>query len=96
MERITEKHLAGLVSRLNKLTNSPQEYCTVAADGSRTINIGHYHISYAYGGVELVRTMNASGGVNTPIGSGHVPKRELYDRIYAFIRGIESTTEEEV
>ena len=96
MRRITDKDLAGMVSRLNRLTNSPLEYFTVAADGQRVINIGHYHIDGAYGGVELVRTMNTGGGVNTPIGGGHMPKRELYERIYAYIRGIEDSKEEVV
>ena len=87
--RITDKHLQAVIDRINRITGSPMEYMTVT-DGKRVINIGHYHISGAYGGVCLHRTMNDSGGVNCPIGQCHVPKRDLYERMHAFIAGLES------
>ena len=37
----------------------------------------------------LCRTMNEGGGIDCPIGQGHVPKRELFEKIDSFIRGIE-------
>lgn len=86
-QRITDKHLQSVVDRINRLTGSPDSYMTLI-DGKRTINIGHYHISGAYGGVCLQRTMNDAGGVTCPIGGGHVPKRELYERMHAFIAGL--------
>lgn len=89
-QRITEKHLQAMVNRLNKLTNSPTEYMT-----NGKINVGYYHIDYAYGGVQLVRTMNEGGGVTCPLSNGHMPKRELYDQIWAFIRGIELAKEQQ-
>lgn len=88
-QRITDKQLQAVVDRINRITGSPMEYMTMT-DGKRTINIGHYHISGAYGGVCLHRTMNDDGGVNCPIRQGHIPKRELYERMHAFIAGLES------
>ena len=88
MNRITKKMLESRVAYLNQITNSPSEYMTIA-DGVRTINIGHYHISHAYGGVCLMRTMSSGGGVTCPLSSGHGPKRDLFNELNAFIRGIE-------
>lgn len=53
-----------------------------------------YSISYAYGGAALHRNcgVDAAGeshGVHDVFGY-HMPKRELYDRMQAFLRGIES------
>lgn len=93
MERITQKHLDGLCSRLNRLTNSPETYMSMI-DGQRVINVGHFHIDSAHGGVNLVRTVNNGGGISTPIGGGFCTKRELYEKIYAYIRGIELMQEE--
>ena len=87
--RITDKHLEGMIARLNRLTNSPTKpYERI--DGRCVAQIGCYHLSHAYGGVALHRMYNEGGGVTTPLGGGHVPKRELYERIYAFIMGIEA------
>lgn len=95
MDRITERDLKGLEDRLNRLTNSPLTYSSECTDGevingsSRVINIGHYHFSHAYGGVCLQRTSNTSGGVNTVLSGGHIPKRQAYNETLAFIRGVE-------
>jgi hypothetical protein len=82
--RITDKDLESLARRLNEITNSP----TVPyVDG--VAQVGNFHISHAYGGVCLHRMHNTSGGVTTPVVHGHVPKRELRDRMHSFIDGIE-------
>ena len=89
MQRITLKQLESLVTHLNKLTNNPVK--TYEKKGQRLeSNIGNYHISQAYGGCELHQIMNKSGGVSTPLYTGHVPKRQLFDAIHIFIRGIET------
>lgn len=91
MNRVTDKHLQSVVDRLNRLTNNPLDpYSVVDTVGHfRTqANIGNYHLSYAYGGVCLHRTDNESGGVSTPIGPGYNTKRELYEKLHAFISGI--------
>lgn len=93
MERITVKHLQGMINRLNRLTNSPAEPYGKDEHGKFKANIGCFHLSHAYGGVQLDRICNEAGGVSTPLGLGHGPKRDLYDRIYAYIRGIEDAQE---
>ncbi len=92
MERITEKNLQALCDRLNRLTNSPMVPYLKQPDGRYVAQIGNYHIDYAYGGAQLVRMYNDGGGVSTPLSIGHVPKRQCYELIHAYIRGIESCT----
>lgn len=88
MQRITDKQLDNLATWLNELTDSPLTYST-EIDGKRTINIGHFHISHAYGGVCLHRISNNGGGVSTPLSGGHIPKRDLFNEIHAFIKGLQ-------
>ena len=95
-DRITLKHLEGMVSRLNRITGSPPAPYVKGDDGRHHAQIGCYHLSQAYGGVQLVRMYNDGGGVSTPLMGGHVSKREAYDQIYAFIRGIEAQQGSEV
>lgn len=86
MNRVTEKDLEAIVNRINRITNSPLEpYINGKAQP------GNYHISHAYGGVALHRMSNTSGGVSSPLSTGHIPKRELAGLMYAFINGIEVT-----
>ena len=89
MERITEKNLQAMVDRLNRLTNSPLE--PYAKVGDKYIaQIGNYHLSHAYGGVSLERMSNDGGGVTQPFGCGHVSKRDLYNRMQAFLSGLDA------
>ena len=89
--QITKQNLIALVERINKLTNSPLETYTKTADGKFVANIGNYHLSWAYGGVELNRLMNSGGGVTCPLGYGHGTKRELWDKMQAFLAGLEQS-----
>jgi len=94
MERITQKDLEYLVKRINEVTNSPATpYTRNGKEGKRqpgfTANIGNYHLDYAYGGVSLVRMVNVAGGITTISRNCHVPKRELYNWMQAFLVGIE-------
>jgi hypothetical protein len=93
MQRITDKDLEAAVRRLNIITGSPETPYTKQSDGRFKANIGNYHLSYAYGGVCLHRISNESGGVTTPVGIGHVSKRELYGLLNAFINSILSSQE---
>ena len=90
--RITVANLEAVVSRINRVTGSPSTPWRREGDRNRA-NIGNYHLSHAYGGVCLNRMANESGGVTTPLGSGHVPKRQLYDHLHAFVRGLEVAKE---
>ena len=89
MDRITNGHLEHLVERLNKLTGQATEPWTKQKDGSYKANVGNYHLSGAYGGVCLHQMVNEGGGVTTPLTYGHVPKRELYNALRAFVSGVE-------
>jgi hypothetical protein len=95
--RITQKDLDAVVSRINRVTQSPDTYSTEIYSTEDTavkhkINIGHYHISYAYGGVSLVRTCNEGGGVRTVSFGGHTTKRALYMQMQAYLAGLEDAT----
>ena len=83
--RVTKEMLENKVDHLNNVTDSPRKY--FSNDGKFTVNIDHFCISGAYGGYELQRTCNNGGGVTTPFNTGHIPKKELYNLISAFIDG---------
>lgn len=85
MERITDKMLQIRVDYLNKITGSPLEY----RDKEGFTNAGHFLVDSAYGGVSLERITNIHGGVTDVFDCGHMPKRELFDRLCAFIDGYE-------
>lgn len=86
MQAITLKQLEATVNRINTLTSSPVEaYSKV--DDKYIANIGNYHLNGAYGGYSLHRMHNLSGGVSDVFQCGHVTKRELMNRMQAFIGG---------
>lgn len=87
--KITEKQLQYLVDEINRATGSPMVPWSHNEPGpGHHANIGNYHLSFAYGGVCLNRMMNEHGGVNCPLGMGHGPKRELYEKMRAFLDGM--------
>lgn len=86
MNRITEKMLQIRIDYLNEVTGSPSQPWTRDESGTYS-NIGNFHMSHAYGGVALHRMSNKSGGVSDVFSSGHMPKRELFDKICAYIDG---------
>lgn len=88
MNRITEKQLESLCQYINELTGSPLTPYTRDASGQLKANIGNYHLSHAYGGVCLHRMSNESGGIRTPLVPGHVTKRELYNAMQSYIKGL--------
>jgi hypothetical protein len=88
-KRITKSDLTALVSYLNTITNNPADPYTKGDDGTYRANLGNYHLSGAYGGHALHQMANDGGGIRDVLHSGHVPARDLYDRIHAYIRGIE-------
>jgi hypothetical protein len=94
MTRITNKDLKAVVDRINKITGSPEKPYRVedtVGHFQTRANIGNYHLSYAYGGVCLERMCNESGGVTTPLGCGHIPKRDLYNAMQAYMKGLEES-----
>ena len=88
--QITKKMLEKKVDYLNQLTGNPTVPWTKNKDGKFKANIGNYHLSGAYGGYSLERMCTDGGGVTTPLNTGCVPKRELFNAICHYINGIES------
>lgn len=90
-DRVTEKELNNIIRRINQMTGNPETPWTPKAKGhGMTANIGNYHLSGAYGGVSLHQMMNEGGGIHDVFRCGHVPKRELRDRLEAFIAGLDA------
>lgn len=90
MQRITIAMLESRIDLINELTNSPATpYTKNLDDNGYDANVGNYHLSQAYGGVCLVR-MTDGGGESCPLSGGHVPKRDLYNELNAFIAGLQA------
>ena len=86
--RVTQSHLQAVVDRINRITGSPMvPYVGTIAQ------VGNYHLSGAYGGVCLHRMSNIGGGVSSPLSTGHIPKRQLLDLMYAYIQGLNEVAE---
>lgn len=90
MDRITLAHLQAIVDRINRTMGTPHESWVKDESGKYCAQIGNYHLSGAYGGYSLHQMMSDGGGVYDTLGCGHIAKRELAERMYAFIRGIEA------
>ena len=86
--RVTQKDLENVVDRINRITGNNIATHTRDKSGIRS-NVGNYHLDYAYGGVRLVQYMNEHGGIRVII-DGFGTKRELYEKMHAFIAGIEA------
>jgi hypothetical protein len=90
MNRITQSQLQGKIDLLNELTGNPlKPYGLV--DGKHRAQIGNYYLSMQNSGYALYRMVNEGGGISDIFSRGHGTKRELYERICAYISGIEST-----
>lgn len=89
MSRVTIKQLEKLVLAINKAANTPLTYMS-ESDGKRIINIGHYHLDQAYGGIKLVQTDNDGGGIRCVTHSGYTTKSKLYNEMYAFLCGLKA------
>jgi len=85
--RITEKDLQATCDRINRIMNTPLEPYA-RAEGKLVTNVGCYHLNHAYGRVALHQMYNECGGVRDIFGR-HMPKRDLYERMRAFIKGLE-------
>ena len=88
MSRITRKMLESRVETINSILKVNQNPYTRLEDGQLIANIGTFYLSGAYGGFCVQRMANDSGGVSMPIWNGHIPARDAYERISAFIAGL--------
>ena len=86
--RVTKKLLKAIVDNINELTDSPKEPYTKTINGYKP-NPGNFHLSGAYGGWALHRMDKNGGSGVDDIFSGHYPKRELAEKMWAFIKGLE-------
>ena len=92
--RVTEKQLEYKVKLINQAVNAPLEPYTKNEQGQFKSKIGNYHLSHAYGGVQLHKMCNDGGGVSTPLNTGYTTKRELYTALDSFLTGLEIKREE--
>jgi hypothetical protein len=90
MQRITEKFLRAQIINLNRAAGKTDEIYRHDETG-RIVggNPGVYCLSGAYGGWALHR-MSASGGtgIEDIFNAGHMPARELSNRIHAYAQGM--------
>lgn len=89
MNRITKKQLIARIETINSILNRPATPYTKQADGKLIANIGNFSLSQAYGGYGVHLMVNDGGGVSTPIWYGHIPARDAYERLSAFISGLQ-------
>jgi len=82
--RVRMKDLEMLVDQLNNGLNRPAAPYTKIEGGGYKPAIGNFHLSAAYGGYALYMVANERGGVVDVFNVGHIPKRELYDRINSY------------
>jgi len=87
--RINKSDLTATINRLNRETNNP-ETPWKRVEGRNVAQIGNYHLSESCGGYCLHQMASEGGGVHDTLRCGHVPKRELYNLMHAYLRGIES------
>ena len=86
--RITEKQLQLLVDRINTACGHP-----LAAYSGGQPNALNYHLSFAYGGVSLHQMGANGGGTRDVFSCGHMPKRNLYDLMSAYLSGLSCVKE---
>jgi len=85
--RITKGQIESRIKELNHILKRPCDPWT-RSDGENVANVGNFHLSQAYGGYELQEMSNDRGAVYYTFRSGHIPARDLYNRINALIEGI--------
>jgi hypothetical protein len=89
MDRITQRYLDSLCERINVAQKTPQiTYKRI--DDKLIGQVGNYHLSGAYGGVSLHQIASESGGARDVFSCGHITKRDLYNRMRAYLVACES------
>lgn len=87
--RISRRDLDATVRLLNEITGNPTEPYRLTESGQWVPNPGAYLLSGAYGGWSL-HQMAPGGGERDVLSSGHIPARELYERMHAYRYGLEA------
>ena len=91
-QRITVAYLQAVIGRINRAMCSPTDPYIKGEDGRYRGQVGCYHLSRAYGGFCLHQMVTDGGGVSDVFRCGHVPARDLANRMHAFLDGIEAQT----
>lgn len=87
--RITNADIQAVVARINRETGQPETpYKRV--NGKLVGQVGNYHTDSAYGGIKLVQMASEGGGIRVISNGGYGTKRELYNEMQSFLRGIET------
>ena len=82
--RITVSGVKKLTAGLNKIAGQPLDEWTVKGSQNKA-NIGHYRLGFAYGAVRLEQIVDEDGSIRDVLGVGYLPRRELYQKIQAYI-----------
>jgi hypothetical protein len=83
--RVSIQQLKDLCAYINELKGTPiKPYDRI--EGQFKANIGNYHLYQAYGAVGLHRMCNEGGGITEILSLS--TKKELYDKMHAYIKGI--------
>ena len=93
MRYIKKSDLEAVCAHINRITGSPDTPYT-QKDGILTANIGNYHLSGAYSGYALHQMVNEGGARD--IFCGHFTKRDLYEKMHAFIRGFDTAKRSQI
>ena len=89
MDRITQRYLDSLCERINSAQKTPTApYERI--DDKLIGQVGNYHLSSAYGGWCLHQIANVSGGARDVFSCGYITKRDLYNRMRAYLVACES------
>ena len=80
-ERITEKNINRLL-------------CTINTEAKRRGVPGFFTVAGAYGGWRMERQV-AESNYGDPLNTGFVPRRKLYDAMWAFLAGLRAVPVEE-
>ena len=87
--RVTIRDLEGIVGIINRETGNNEKPYSKDDNGIFKANIGNYHLDGAYGGYSLCQITTEGGGTRDIFRAGHMPKKELYGLMRAFLEGIE-------
>lgn len=86
--RITQADLERVCQKINTKAGMPSQPYSPAPEFRP--QAGCYHVTGAFGGVALEQMSIEPGctGTTAMFGGGYRPKRELYERMTAFLAGI--------
>lgn len=91
--RITKIDLQHLLDSINEATGNEKDAWTQGTDGTHRCNVGTYVLDWCNGGVRLGQ-MNDGGGVRAF--TQRSSKSETYQRMHAFLCGIQTQTSQGV